>query len=247
MVAREIGDEMVQRLDLMTLNPKIILDLGCGTGEMSVKLQKRYPNAQILALDLSQTMIEYAKSYSSLSSCICADAQSLPLRNQTVDLIFANFLVPWTRYTEQLLCECRRVLNPDGLLMFTALGPDTLIEWRSIFAENAIPKQVDMHDFGDLLLKEGFLDPVLEVSHYTVTYRDREKLIKELYDSGMLAEPVSLDLINSAEDGTWSVTYEIVYAHAFGPTNLGQDTFLAQEGLVKVPLTHLRKTIVTKN
>ena len=87
---------------------------------------------------------------------MCADAEKLPLRNQTVDLIFANFLLPWHNDFTVLLREWKRVLRPDGLLMLTALGPDTLREWRGTFAEAHLPLLVDMHDIGDVLLQEGF-------------------------------------------------------------------------------------------
>lgn len=238
---------MFSRLDFMTLNPQTILDLGCGTGEMAQQLHERYPQAQLLALDLSPAMIEYAKKNATAALCVCADAQQLPLRAQSVDLIFANFLLPWHDNTTLLLRECKRILKAEGVFMFTALGPDTLLEWSGIFAEETLPRRVDMHDFGDALLKEGFQDPVLDVNHYTVNYRDSDKLMMELCATGMLTESMSLDLLTSSEEDTWSVTYEIIYAHAFAPQKSAQTTFNADQGMVKVPLSHLRKTLINES
>src|SRR5262245_59206428 len=82
-LAREVGNEMLSRLVWVTLKPSVILDLGCGTGEFSSLLQARYPEAQVIPLDLSQQMIEYAKQHSVQSLCVCADSSELPLRDQS--------------------------------------------------------------------------------------------------------------------------------------------------------------------
>ena len=130
-LARAVGMEMLARLDWMTLKPRVIVDLGGGTGEMSVRLQQRYQDAHVITLALSEDMLQHAKQHASTLSCVCADAVSLPLPNHSVDLLFANLLVPWQVDIESL-CEWRRVLRPDGLLMFSAFGPDTLKEWQAI-------------------------------------------------------------------------------------------------------------------
>src|SRR5689334_546182 len=81
-LAREVGDEIFSRLEWITLQPKVVLDAGCGTGELSARLQKHYPQAQIIALDSAKQMIEYAKAHTSQISCMCADAGKLPLQDQ---------------------------------------------------------------------------------------------------------------------------------------------------------------------
>jgi malonyl-CoA O-methyltransferase len=240
-LAREVGQEMLARLDWMTLKPRVIVDMGCGTGEMSALLQQRYPDAQVLALDMSQSMVQSLKQKAPQSYGICADGETLPLRNQTVDLIFANFLLPWHDDFTLLLREWMRVLRPEGLLLFTALGPDTLREWRAIFDDAHIPLLVDMHDIGDVLLKEGFADPVLDVDYYTMTYRDKNRLMSELRASGMLSSDQS-DLCGVApsDDGTWAVTYEVIHAHAFTRA-ASEEVSASADGIVRVPISHLRR------
>ncbi|MCP6769816.1 hypothetical protein NL529_33720, partial [Klebsiella pneumoniae] len=78
------------------------------------------------------------------------------------------------------------------------------------------PLLVDMHNVGDGLLEAGFIDPVLEVNHYILTYRSQDKLISELEASGMLEGSMDTDKIKSQppnDDGVWPVTYEVIYAH----------------------------------
>lgn len=243
-LAREVGEEMLARLEWVTLQPKVIVDLGCGTGDISSQLQTRYPDANVLALDLSGAMIEYAKREHH-GNCINADAGQLPLRSQSVDLLFANLLFPWYQDINSLLKECHRVLRPDGLILFTAFGPDTLKEWRTILDGNIAPFFIDMHDVGDLMLQSGFADPVLDVNYYTLTYREQTSLFQELQNSGMLfatPEKINLEEITLTEQGTLPVTYELVFAHAFAPAQ-SDEVQASSDGVVRVPLAHLRRRL----
>jgi malonyl-CoA O-methyltransferase len=232
--AREAGEELLSRLDWMTLKPRVIVDMGCGTGEMSARLQARYPEAAVIALDLSMEMLQYAKHESNLS--ICSDAGCMPLRDQSVDLVFANFLFPWHADVKHLLKEWRRILRPDGIVMFTALGPDTLKEWRGVFANENIPIFIDMHDVGDWLLQEKFVDPIVDVNHYTLRYREQAKLYHELYASGMLFSKPDIE----ANENALAVTYEIIFGHAFVPAE-SDEVSASEDGIVRIPLSHLRR------
>lgn len=240
-LAREVGNEMLARLTWMTLKPRMILEVGCATGEMSVALQARYPHAQILGVEVDDAMLQYVKNDASLAQIhyVSAQADKLPLPDQSVDLIFANLVLPSYADTTLLLREWRRVLASDGLLMMTALGLDTLQEWRT--ADQ--PLLMDMHDLGDLLLVTGFAEPVLDVDHYLMTYRDKNKLIHELYQSRILAATAQLDRLDVEEkNGLWQVSYEIIYAHAFSPSQTNELTSSA-EGIVRIPLAQLRKQL----
>lgn len=233
---------MLNRLEWMTIQPSVILDIGCGTGECAKLLQNRYPDAKVLPWDMSQNMVGYANQQSPSPFYVCADAQKLPLGDQSVDLVFANFVLPWHTDFTSLLNEWRRVLRNDGILIFTALGLDTLKEWRTFFADAHIPCLIDMHDIGDLLLQEGFADPVLDVSYFTTAYRKLAKLAHELRATGMwfpdrkALQETSLEAAGATED-RWTVTYEIIFGHAFAPAlNKTNST----TGETKVSLNQMR-------
>ena len=238
---------MLARLDWMTLKPRVVLDAGSGIGQMTVHLQKRYPDARVIALDLDQSMVTYSKSQATSLDCICADAGELPFKAQSVDLIFANLFLPWHDNIQVLLHEWSRVLNPDGLIMLTALGPDTLKEWRGVVSDDYVPERMDMHDLGDLLLDVGLADPVLDVDYYTMTYSNKEKLVAELTASGMLTQShaVNSENLAASDEGVWSVTYEIVYAHAFAKNTMEQS--ISSDGTVKIPLAQLRQQLNSKS
>lgn len=205
-VALEAGEEMLSRLDVMTIKPAVVLDLGCGASKLTQRLTERYPAATLISLDVDIAALEYHKTFGSKRrlASICSDASLLPLASNSIDFIFANFLLPWCADFQNVLQECKRVLRPEGLFMLTALGPDTLRQCQA----SLIPGLIDMHDLGDMLLQMGWSDPVLDVCSYTTTYRDKEKMKKELYASGMLHAQTSMPDVNE-------LNYEVIHAHAF--------------------------------
>src|SRR5579862_399900 len=143
---RETGDELLSRLDWLTIQPQVILDVGCGLGEMSSALQQRYPKACVLAVDDAEAMIQFAKQQTPALQCIQADAGQLPLPSHSVDVIVAHALLPWCwQQQSALLKEWRRVLRPEGVVLVTAWGPDTLKQVHALWGESILPGLIDMH------------------------------------------------------------------------------------------------------
>lgn len=232
-IAHETTLEMSTRMDWMALQPKVILDIGCGIGEGSVLLKKRYPDACILAMDESSAFLGYGKK-TQIENIIWiqGDANQLPLKSYTVDLIFANLLLPWCDDVNTIFQEWGRVLKPSGLIMFTCLGPDTLQELAEPAKNFLLPNLTDMHNVGDAVLQSGFKEPVMDVQYISLKYQSNEQMRKELYDSGIttcvlprLAHSVQNDML----------TYEIVYGHAWGAGPV------SGTNEVRVPVSALKK------
>ena len=112
-IEQEIGQRLMQRLEYIKINPKYILDLGCGTGYFTRQLQNRYPGATIIGIDIAFGMLKFASASTTLHYC-CADAECLPFANQQFDLIFSNCCLPSIKNFEVLFKEINRVLNIDG-------------------------------------------------------------------------------------------------------------------------------------
>src|SRR5271155_3025320 len=75
-------DNLLERLDLMAIAPKVVVDAGAGTGHASRALKRRYPNALVIALDSSPRMLQAAgrqRSWLRRFARVCADAEHLPL------------------------------------------------------------------------------------------------------------------------------------------------------------------------
>ncbi len=184
MVAREVADRLLERLDFIKLQPRRILDLGAATGYTTVALQQRFPKAEIVAVDFAFNLLSQVPG----ENKVCAEIENLPFADNSFDLVIAN--LPFIFSPDILAClrESHRVLSENGFLLFTTLGPDTLQELRHSFAQvdqyQHIQAFIDMHHIGDMLLQEGFLDPVMDMERLTFAYDSVDQLLQDLRDTG---------------------------------------------------------------
>ena len=168
-----------------------MLDVGAGTGRGSALLKKRYPKAEVIAVDLALPMLQAAKKHSAWLKPfqrVCAEATHLPFPDHSVDVLHSNLCFQWIDDLAALFNECARVLKPGGALVFSTFGPDTLKElraaWASADQQSHVSRFLDMHDVGDALIAAGLRDPVLDVDRYTLTYSEPKMLLKELKGLG---------------------------------------------------------------
>lgn len=132
---RDVGEELLRRLDELALQPEVILDLGSGTGYCCPALKQRFPRADYFGLDIAEGMVSYARGQQQQArGWLVGDAEALPLANSSVDLIFSSLAVQWCYRPQLLLAELARVLRPGGFCVFTSLGPGTLRELRAAWA-----------------------------------------------------------------------------------------------------------------
>jgi len=238
----EVRDNLLARLDLMALAPRVVMDAGAGTGHASRALKIRYPKALVIALDSSPRMLQAAgrqQSWLRRFARVCADAERLPLVDGSVDLILSNLMLQWCN-PDHAFAEFRRVLAPHGLLSFTTLGPDTLRElrgaWATVDSRTHVNQFTDMHDVGDALVRGGFAAPVLDVERYTLTYLDVRRVAADLKATGAHNATVgrargltgrrqyaALQTAYEAfrQEGRLPATYEVVFGHAWAPGTPG--------------------------
>ncbi len=235
---------MQERLDYVKVEPKRILDLGCSRGASLVSLAERYPEAQLIGLDVVPAMLSEARPQraawqrwlglgkSAEPVRLAADAAKLPLKSRSTAVIWSNLLLHWLDDPLPALAEAHRVLEVGGLLMFSTLGPDSLRELRLAFADGYAHTQrfIDMHDLGDMLVGCGFADPVMDMEVITLTYDDLDAMFADLRAAGsscaMKARRHGLTGRNSwaaaraayegmRRDGKLPATFEVVYGHAW--------------------------------
>lgn len=153
-------------------------------------------------------------------------------------MLWANMLLHTSAHPQDLLKTWHQALAVDGFLMFSCLGPDTLRELRSAYAQRGWPEPAheftDMHDWGDMLVEAGFAEPVMDMERITLTYETPERLLAELRELGRNLHVQRftglrgrrwrddlLDLLMSLarpeEGGRLSLSFEVVYGHALKP------------------------------
>jgi len=188
-----IRGRLLDRLQVVHLDPEWILDLGAGSGLGSAGLGARYRDSRIIAVDFSERMlaaVEYSGSATRSIAAICADATSLPIKDGSIDLIFSNLMLHHCSEPRLILAEARRTLRFPGLLIFTMLGQDSLIELREAWMAaddcSHIAAFMDMHHVGDALVQAGFVEPVIDVETLTITYENLTQFMADLRGVGSI-------------------------------------------------------------
>lgn len=244
----EIARRMLDRLKLIRLEPTTVLDAGCATGRRFAALRERYPQARLLGLDHNDKLLAMARQsirgsrlqqlFGALRQkpsieLIHAELDHTKLGPESIDLIWSNLAIHWHPEPHHVLREWSRLLRPGGLAFFTGWGPSTGQELREAVAlaglQTATMPFVDMHDLGDLMVQQGFADPVMDQETITLTYDDPNALLADAQALGGNANPqrkASLAsrtwrqrlvkaLQTQSRAGKLKLTLEVAYGHAW--------------------------------
>ena len=229
----EIANRLAEKLKVISIKPQTIIDLGSGTGLLSNKTAEIFPNANLICVDFAQQSL--LKNSQNLK--VCANAYELPFASNSVDFIVSNLMMQWCPDLKALFNECFRVLKPEGLILFTTFGPDTLKElkrsWSAVDSSAHVNDFIDMHDIGDQMLQSGFQSPIMEMENITLTY---EKVLDLMHDlksigaqnvgsrskalTGKTKFKKMIEMYESyRSDGKLPATYEVIYGHAWKNEN----------------------------
>lgn len=283
---KTVAERVDERLDLTTIEAATILDLGAGTGLLTEKVIQRYPAANIYAVDLSSKMLQIAQPRLNgprwpqlgnglnhwLQNCrvtrpfttkqkaipVSADVNQLPFAEGSVDLIVSNLMLQWCDDLDAVFKEFRRVLRPEGLLMFTTFGPDTLKElrqsWQAVDSDyEHVNTFIDMHDIGDALIRAGFGQPVMDVEHFTLTYDKPMGVLRDLKAigatnanqqraNGLMGKQRFTAMLNAYEtlrnqqNGKIPATYEVVHGHAWAAQEIFKGPNRDKSGHIEISL-----------
>ena len=263
---RETERHLLERLEVVRLQPATALDVGCGLGGSLARLAQRYPQAILYGCDLAWPVAAQARSVLTpptrgllarlsarpplpLAHVFAADGHSLPLPDSRVDMIWSNLVFHWFADPVRAVEEWYRVIRPDGLVTFTALGVDSFRELRAAGAR--LMTFPDMHDVGDLLTSSGFAEPVMDMRHLTLTYRDATALLGDARAiggnalrtrfHGLLGRGHRQEWLDAIEggrgaDGLLRLTLELVYGHAWCPARKR-----LPDGLARIEIVRRRK------
>lgn len=260
----EVCERTLERVDMLKLQPRLVLDVGTATGRSLKGLAARFPNSSMVACDLALPMLLWCRRHQDAGctgALVCNDAEQMPFADGSVDLIFSSSTFQWCADLSRVFSECMRVLRIDGVLIFSTFGPDTLHQLRDSFARlddyRHVHEFVDMHHIGDLLLAEHFADPVVDMEMIDIQYQSLSQLLQDLKNtgsrgkfgsaqptaSGLMGRQKYNSLMQAYEDyrqdnGMLPASYEVIYGYARKSANPVPEA--ADDHEIRVPVEHLQ-------
>ncbi len=227
----EVARRMAQRLGVIKLQPASVLDLSGPLGASAQLLRQAYPRASVTSLGEPAPARRWWAWPRGPAAAVAVPPALLPGAAQ---LLWSNMQLHATLDPQATLAQWQQAVAVGGFLMFSTLGPGSLVSLRRLYDEQGFGPPhapfVDMHDLGDMLVQAGFADPVMDQETLTLTWPTAQALLHELRSLGGNAHParhsglrtpgwrarLSTALASSAgSDGRIALEFELVYGHAF--------------------------------
>jgi malonyl-CoA O-methyltransferase len=181
---QEAQSRLHSRLDLLTVQPLRILNGAVRAGSGTQALVQRYPKAQVYPLqipnDFASKTLQQVRRFLRRSVATVTHTAT-PSTHDYYDLIVCNLALTWAMNPVAQLREWANLLAPGGVLLFSALGPDTarslrLATQQAGWTTPIAPAFVDMHDYGDMMVQAGLTTPVMDVERVRLTYQNALRL-----------------------------------------------------------------------
>ncbi|MFQ6573680.1 malonyl-ACP O-methyltransferase BioC [Pseudomonas sp. UM16] len=180
---RAVGSALLEQLPA-GVNPQRWVDLGSGTGHFSRALRWRFPQAGGIAVDIAEGMLQHARGQGGAHYHVAGDAERLPLKDASVELIFTSLAVQWCGDFRSVLNEARRILQPGGVLAFASLCVGTLHElresWQAVDGLVHVNRFRRLEDYQRLCAESELQVLELEARPHVLYYSDVRSLTHEL-------------------------------------------------------------------
>ncbi|MEO7939541.1 MAG: methyltransferase domain-containing protein [Burkholderiaceae bacterium] len=242
----EIGRRMQERLQWIRLQPRSWVDWEPMAGGMQVHaaVAQAYPQAVCWVVEPDGARQQAVTQALHTPWWNAARWRRPPPRfgippDGTADMVWANMSLHMQADPAGLLRRWGQLLATNGFLMFSCLGPDTLIELRALYQSMGWPAPAheftDMHDWGDMLVQAGFAEPVMDMERLTLTFTSPDKLFAELRGLGrnlygqrfaglrargwqaqLQRELVAAQTAQRPGEPL-TLTFEVIYGHALKP------------------------------
>jgi len=236
----EAAERLVERLDDVKRDFARILVLGGRRGSLARALHRRGGVDLLVEVDDALGFLRRPET----SPRVLAEAEALPFATSAFDLVASPLALHWINDLPGALLQLRRCLRPDGLLLASMLGGETLDGLRRAFLEAELAEEggvsprvspmADGRDLAGLLQRAGFALPVVDTDRISVTYRDAVALMAELRAMGetnalrerrrrftrratLLRAVEAYGALPGAPDGRVAASFEIVTLTAWAP------------------------------
>ncbi len=240
----EVARRMEDRLQWIKLQPQAWghWEPVSGGMEAHALISRRYPRATVYVEEreparLLRASQSLARPWWQPARWTAARTEFGPIPDGSVQMLWANMALHMAADPQALIARWHRALAVNGFLMFSCLGPDTVLQLRALYRSLGWPPAghefTDMHDWGDMLVHAGFAEPVMDMERITLTWETPAKLLAELRElggnlhpgrfAGLRARGWRQKLENelaarlAGPDGRLALTFEVIYGHALKP------------------------------
>jgi malonyl-CoA O-methyltransferase len=228
----EVATRMAERLAIIKRAPRTALDWWPRLGSGGEALANACKKTQIQSVDDTPASASpwWAPRGWRKRTAI-ADKNVPP---DSADLVWCNMGLHITAEPEAIIQRWHRALTVDGFLMFSTYGPETLEDLTALYRSKGWPPPfapfTDMHDLGDMLVRAGFADPVMDQETLTLNWADAGAMLAEIRSLGSNAHPSRHPGLRTprwrqkllaaltemaAPQGRPELRFQIVYGHAF--------------------------------
>ena len=239
-VQKEVAAMLLEKIDPLLSSDGLTLDLGCGTGYLSIPLLEM--GIETIGVDISSNMIDVARRKAEESvleqyQCLVADSDYLPFKDKSFPSVISSLMYQWIWGLEEGFREVSRVLKSNGFFSFTILGQESLKELRMSYKEaserlerDGLPPLMQFPEADSVkkaMMMSGFKEVKIETVLFAKPYASLFHLLKSLKNIGATNPMVGsdktfsrrsmLDMMNriyeerfSENDGV-GATYEIIF------------------------------------
>jgi len=251
----EIARRLVERLAPIRLQPRRIVEWWPGPGGGDDVVRAAYPRAERVLVEPDAAWAARRRaaerrrwwSFASGAGATVVDDRADDAAIGRAQLVWANMALHLVVDAPALIARWLRLLDVEGVVVFSCLGPATLRELRELYAAQGWPSPtpgfIDMHDLGDMLVDAGFAEPVLDQETITLRWPSAEALLAELAQLGGNTHParhaglrtpawrrrlVEALAGRADRDGSIALSIEVAYGHGFkAPPRLRADAPVA--------------------
>ncbi len=180
-----VGDDFLERFAAINRQFEVGINLGAYNGLLSRRLRASDRIGELIDLEMSSGLLEQCGGLR-----VQADEEFLPIRRQSVDLVVSGLQFQFVNDLPGILVQVRRALKPDGLMLASLLGGETLVELREAWlaaeseitggASPRVSPFADIRELGGLLQRAGFSLPVVDSDVVRVNYDNPVALMRDL-------------------------------------------------------------------
>lgn len=189
---QQVAKHLIDLVTEQSVSASAVLDIGCGTGQVTEAMCRLFPKGEVVALDFASNMLKQTKcrlQQQGLSAeLICADAEKLPFSNASFDLIVSSLMLQWSNALGDTLSSYHESLCEGGQLFFSTFTQGTLHEvqqsWKNVDHAEHTSQFLSINELKAIVTSAGFSHFHVVSETIVMTYPSLREMIMEMKHIG---------------------------------------------------------------